>query len=441
MAVQGIQHAYNIKKMKVPTQAGSTIKENALVLVQDGSAGVATVSDGSITWQEIGFMFSGYWDLKESLSDYKNLPAPFNKKLDTVFPDYDKSSSIAWATSGDQILQFNWQDDSRTKEPTSISNALPSLPPEFTSGLSAAMGGVEGGPKPTAWLFKGKQCVRVSYQKTTFTCGTAVNIQRKWKLNGQEVPALANGIDAAVRVPGTDIGYFFIGDKYVTCNVRDEKLTAGPQLIRSYWHNVPYAYPIPDAILTPARGHNPFEWYFFLGKYAHFTDDPATVFSGIPKKQNLRKITQHLSKLSGTVFADGVDSAVNIEGTSYLVKGSKIIKPFDAKPQVEDLSNYYGGSSRFIYPERTTQSPKGAVYDLEKKEHRTFSPAAEKQSDRPWQQVIKSPVQAAIQVKGPTPPFSFMTENRNLWLLGDGGQVHKPCRMNWELQWPDDPNT
>ncbi|MBC2877501.1 MULTISPECIES: hypothetical protein [Streptomyces] len=447
MATQGIRHAFNLKKAKVTYSKDPA--ENAVVLVQNGSAGVGQVENGVIRWFPISLAFRGYYDLPATLGRYQNLPSPFNQRLETVFPDYDKAASITWATSGENILQFDWANDKVTKTATTLTKAIPGLPTAFKSGLTAAMGGTEGGKKPNAWLFKGKQCVRLSYEDTTFTCGTAVDVQRKWKLQGRQVPELAGGIDAALRIPGTDTGYFFVGDKYLTCDVAKEQLTAGPRFIRRYWHQVPLAYPLPDTTLCAAReGSTSYEWYLFLGKYAARIVD-ATITGGVPSRNSsnppiVRRIDEHFPALKNTVFANGVDSAINYAGTCYLVKGGKIVKPYDSSPKAEDLKKYYGGSSRFLYPHWSAGTTKQTVYDLADKKQREFSPAATVKGDHEWQSKITGTVRTAVQFKELSwagVPY-LITEGHRVWLLdGSQGKIHKAVEglYNWEVDWPDNP--
>lgn len=343
---QKINAAYALSQTKVinPNGVYSQVRD-VIVLVQNGTAGIAHVTNGTISYWQPAYVGYGYPKASEVVDPHTKLPNPFRDGINTIFPDYDIGDGRCWVTNGNQILSYHFTKQEQYGNPTHIKTLFSQIPQQFQDGWGAAL----TCHKNKVWLFKGNQFTALEQDGTSITFSDPQSIGERWKHNGKEVPLIRDGIDAALRLPGSNTGYLFRGDKYVQVNTETGEVTSEAQLIRTYWHGVPYLYPVPDAILRdPHLAAFTLQRFLFLWNQYCIEGVGADTMASVRQKSSTpaKPINDFFPGLDPN-YANGVQRGFaplnSPDGYSYLMKDTKLVKVKE-KENVQSTSSTIGYS-------------------------------------------------------------------------------------------------
>ncbi|MFC0597617.1 hypothetical protein [Streptomyces palmae] len=436
-----VDHAFSLKKAMVydPGNKKNLVVEGLVALVQNGTAGLAKVVNGTPQWWVAGPQ-RGFPSVDFALSAYRNL-GDFKSGFDTVFPDYDSKKGVCWVTRGDQVMRFDFANDRVDKEKKRITSMWSGVPEGFKNGFDAALPNGES----TVWLFKGKKCVKLTKADTDAPqFGDPEDIADEWKLNGSsKVPLIESGIDAAIHIPGTTKGYLFRGDRYVTCDVKAATVTVGAALIRTYWHGVPYLYPVPDCSIAVGKGGSiSAPRYLCYGKYCVPVKAGREGLS-IPAVEKPKLIEQAIPALKGTHFASGIDHACTFRSDNdlcnHLFRGGKHAEFKSQANAIGKLGPVPGKSSDKILGITPTVNSYRWVYDRKPDAVIQFPWESGYLYEKPWEDAGR-PLRSSLQLHYTT---LVVSEARRVFDLtidsrGNLKRMNGPSVFNWEVEWPED---
>lgn len=311
---QRIHHAYTLNKCRIIDLQGEyRLWQDVIVLVQKGphnvtTAGIATVDNqGQPSWQPASRLYGGFPEARNVLEPNTKIPDAFRSGINTVFPDYDVNDGRCWVTNGNKILAYDFKKATLTRKEKPIKDMFSGVPTQFQDGWDAAL----TCHKKKVWLFKGNKYAPLEGEGTSLLdeegsarieFGDPQEISTQWTHNDQPVPLIANGIDAAVRVPHTNTGYLFRGDKYVKVDTEKGKVIESERLIRTYFHGVPSLYPTPDAIMRLDDLRMLYVW----GKYCFNLSSHESVPSFDPTWPKPKLISEVFPQVEGTDFEHGI---------------------------------------------------------------------------------------------------------------------------------------
>ncbi|MEU3622111.1 hemopexin repeat-containing protein [Amycolatopsis coloradensis] len=453
-----INAAYALTKAEVINERGGyEIRDDVIVLVQNGTASVAEVKDRKISRWQPAYTPYGFPKATAVLKPHSNLPNPFTQGIDTVFPDYDVGDGRCWVTNGGKIVSYNFKTNKKYGDAQDVKSKFTSIPSGFANGWNAAL----TCSKNKVWLFNGDKFTALIQDGSTISFSDPKTIAEGWKKGNEQVPLIKDGIDAAVRIPGTNTGYLFRGDKYVEVNTDTGNVVGGEKLIRSYWHGVPYLYPTPDAILRTWRGNEQVfrivwgRWCFELTRdQMHWSRPPVST-------GDAKLLSEVYPKLKDSGYADGVQRGFmpnrgSSEESAYFLRGDKYVTA-RAGETGSVSENSIGGSltADNLIPHFTATSS-SSIFDSylkNEKEMRYWEPGKGASRSSGWLSNVRNKLagsfmdnlQATSRIvlrsyaPADTDIIMISTEPRvaiAFALPGKDKIIHGPHVFNHELPWP-----
>ncbi|MFD3401577.1 matrixin family metalloprotease [Kribbella sp. NPDC058693] len=113
-------------------------------------------------------------------AEWHGLPAEFTSGLDSAVTGKGPFAGKAYFFKGDQYVRYDWATDQTDPGyPKSIAAMWPGLPPDFTSGIQAAING-QGAFEGKLYLFKGGNYARYDWAADRADPGYPLPIEFNW---------------------------------------------------------------------------------------------------------------------------------------------------------------------------------------------------------------------------------------------------------------------
>jgi hypothetical protein len=152
--------------------------------------------EGEASFASKGYFFYGFrylrYDYSDDLPDpgyplyiqteWHELPAGFGfpRGIDAALNGQEGFAGKLYMFKGDQYVRYDWATDTTDPGyPKPIAGMWPGLPPDFTSGIQAAMNG-RAGYEGKLYLFKGANYVRYDWAADRADPGYPLPIEFYW---------------------------------------------------------------------------------------------------------------------------------------------------------------------------------------------------------------------------------------------------------------------